>query len=110
ASNDIPIEAWNTVLFEKFVRFRRTMTLGLAPHGDMALGARPYPKGARVIDIGCGFGDTTRAIAAQVGSEGEAIGVDCAQNFIDLAARESAETGLANASFFVADVQTGDLR
>lgn len=105
--NAIPVEAWNTVLFDKFVRFRRVMTQGLSAHGDQAL-RRTYPVGARVLDIGCGFGDTTQQIAAQVGPSGAAVGVDCASNFIDLAAKESKD--LANASFFVADVQSEDLR
>jgi ubiquinone/menaquinone biosynthesis C-methylase UbiE len=62
-----------------------------------------------VLDIGCGFGDTTRSIAAQIGPGGHAVGVDCAQNFIDLAARETAEASINNASFLVADVQCDDL-
>lgn len=109
-SNEIPIEAWNTVLFEKFVRFRRVLTTGLSEHGDAALRVRSYPTGARVLDVGCGFGDTTQVIAQQVGPAGAAVGVDCAANFIDMAAKESAEAGIRNAWFFVADVQTQDLR
>ncbi len=109
-SNDIPIEAWNTVLFEKFVRFRRVFTLGLKEHGERALLGRPYPEGARVLDIGCGFGDTTLDIAQMVGPSGAAFGVDCAENFIDLATREATKSGRANVSYFVADVQSGDLR
>ena len=68
ASNDIPIEAWDTVLFEKFARFRYMLPLGLGRHGAAALERRPYPAGARVLDIGCGFGDSTLQIAAQIGS------------------------------------------
>jgi SAM-dependent methyltransferase len=63
-----------------------------------------------VLDVGCGFGDTTQLIAKQVGAGGAAAGVDCAPNFVDGAAREAAETGIKNASFFVADVQSDDLR
>jgi SAM-dependent methyltransferase len=36
--------------------------------------------------------------------------VDCAPNFIELATQEAAEAGVNNARFFVADVQTEDLR
>ena len=32
--NTIPIEAWNTVLFEKFCRFRHVLSHGLAGHSD----------------------------------------------------------------------------
>ena len=30
--NTIPIEAWNTVLFDKFCRFRNVLTHGLSDH------------------------------------------------------------------------------
>ncbi|MES1201110.1 MAG: class I SAM-dependent methyltransferase [Pseudomonadota bacterium] len=108
--NDIPIEAWNTVLFEKFVRFRHIMTTALSEHGDQALAGQPYAPGSSVLDIGCGFGDTTQAIARRVGPSGRAAGVDCAENFIALAQTEAQAAGLGNAAFFVADVQTDDLR
>ena len=108
--NAVPIEAWDTILFEKFSRFRWVVTNGLSAHSDELLGRRPYPAGARVLDVGCGFGDTTRSIARQVGPEGYASGVDCAANFVAVATEEAREAGIANASFFVADVQTEDLR
>ncbi|MGE0006263.1 MAG: class I SAM-dependent methyltransferase [Parvibaculaceae bacterium] len=110
ADNTIPIEAWDTVLFEKFRRFRFVLTHGLSGHSDTLLERRPYPAGARVLDIGCGFGDTTRQISRQVGPGGAAVGVDCAPNFVAAATQESREAGAAGASFFAADVQTGDLR
>ena len=110
ADNAIPIEAWNTVLFEKFCRFRFVLTGGLSDHSDEYLRRHPYPAGARVLDVGCGFGDTTQILAKQVGSAGAAVGVDCAPNFVKEAAREAKEAGVANASFFAADVQADDLR
>ncbi len=107
--NDVAIEAWNTVLFDKFVKFRRVLTDGLTEHGAVALKEHPYPKGARVLDIGCGFGDATQVIAHMVGPTGAAVGVDCAENFIALANDEARQRGVANASYFVADVQSQDL-
>jgi SAM-dependent methyltransferase len=62
-----------------------------------------------VLDVGCGFGDTTQQIAAMVGPDGEAVGVDAAHNFIEAASAEAEEAGVANARFFVADVQTDPL-
>ena len=109
-ANEIPIEAWNTILFEKFVRFRHIVTNGLAKHGEQALRERPYAPGDHVLDIGCGFGDTTLAIGGQVTASGRAVGVDCAENFVAVASKEAAEAGLQNVSYFVADVQGDDLR
>jgi ubiquinone/menaquinone biosynthesis C-methylase UbiE len=109
-SNEVPVEAWNTVLFDKFVRFRPVFSMGLAEHGDQPLKERPYALGERVLDIGCGWGDTTLSIARQVGPKGQAVGVDCAERFVEMAAREAAQKGVANASYFAADVQMGDLK
>jgi ubiquinone/menaquinone biosynthesis C-methylase UbiE len=110
ASNEIPIEAWNTILYEKFVRFRSILERGLAVHSIALLNREPFARGARVLDIGVGFGDTTQQIAGQVGPEGAAFGVDCAANFIAAATKEAQAAGLRNTNFFVADVQSDDLR
>ncbi|HEX7043002.1 MAG TPA: methyltransferase domain-containing protein [Burkholderiales bacterium] len=108
--NGIIIEAWNTVLFGKFVRFKHLLIDGLAAHSDELLGRNLHPPGARVLDVGCGFGDSTRRIARAIGPEGAAVGVDCAENFVRAAEEESRAAGIENAAFFVADVQTDDLR
>lgn len=108
--NAIIIEAWNTVLFDKFCRFKHSLVQGLAEHSDEAFRLHPHPRGSRVLDVGCGFGDSTVRIAASVGPEGRAVGVDCARSFIDAATRDAAQAGVGNATFFVADVQWDDLR
>jgi ubiquinone/menaquinone biosynthesis C-methylase UbiE len=108
--NDIIVEAWNTVLFDKFCRFRHLVAAGVAAHSDEALRRHALQRGARVLDIGCGFGECTLQIAQSVGPEGSAVGVDCARNFIDVAAREAGRAGAHNATFFVADAQDGGLR
>jgi SAM-dependent methyltransferase len=109
AVNAEAIEAWNTVLFDKFCRFRHIVVQGLAEHGEVALRRHPVAAGARVLDIGCGFGDTTVQLARLAGPGGEAVGVDGAPRFIEAARAESAAAGVRNARFFVADVQTEPL-
>jgi SAM-dependent methyltransferase len=100
------IEAWDGPLYDRFVRFRHIVTTGLGAHGDAALRLVPPQQGQRVLDIGCGFGDTTQQIAEMVGPSGEAVGVDAAERFIETARAEADEAGVTNASFLVADVQT----
>ena len=63
-SNIVIIEAWNTILFEKFCRFKHLLVDGLSQHSDAAFERYGHPEGARVLDIGCGFGDSTLRIAA----------------------------------------------
>jgi SAM-dependent methyltransferase len=103
--NEEAIRAWDGPLYDRFVRFREVVISGLGAHGEEALRLHPFTRGQRVLDIGCGFGDTTQRIAGLVGSEGEAVGVDAAPRFIEDAIREVEEAGIVNARFLVADVQ-----
>jgi SAM-dependent methyltransferase len=103
------IQAWDGPLFDSFVKFRHIVTTGLGAHGNEALRLHPPQEGERVLDVGCGFGDTTQQIAGLVGASGEAVGVDAAPKFIDAATQEAKEAGVGNASFLVADVQTDPL-
>lgn len=103
------IEAWNGVLFDKFARFRETLTKGLGAHGEALLERYPVHPGEHVLDVGCGFGDTTVTLARLVGAQGEAVGVDAAARFIELGRREAAEQGVTNARFTVADVERESL-
>jgi ubiquinone/menaquinone biosynthesis C-methylase UbiE len=108
-ANAEAIQAWDGPLYERFVRFRDIVTRGLGAHGETALEIFPPRPGQRVLDLGCGFGDTTQRIAGLVGAEGEVVGVDAAANFIETARREAAEAAVANVSFAVADVQVAEL-
>lgn len=108
-SNAIVVEAWNTVLYDKFCRFKHLLVDGLSQHSNAAFERCHHPEGARVLDVGCGFGDSTRRIAKRVGPRGEAVGVDCAENFVRDAQDEARREGIPNARFFVGDAQWGDL-
>jgi SAM-dependent methyltransferase len=104
--NEETREAWNGVLFDRFGEFRDALINNLGRHGAEALRLNPPQVGERVLDLGCGFGDTTREIARMVGAGGSAHGVDLAERFIATAVAEAEEAGVENVSFEVADVQT----
>jgi ubiquinone/menaquinone biosynthesis C-methylase UbiE len=101
--------AWDGPLFDRFVQFREIMTTGLGAFGTMALELAPPARGARVLDVGCGFGDATQEIAALVGPSGSVVGVDVAPRFVAESAEDAARAGVTNVRFAVADVQTSDL-
>jgi SAM-dependent methyltransferase len=58
----------------------------------------------RVLDIGCGTGQTTRD-AARAATEGSALGVDLSATMLDDARRRAADDGLPNVVFLQADAQ-----
>ena len=109
ATDSVIVQAWNTVLFDKFTRFRHLLVEGLEEHSDALFRRVSYPPGARVLDIGCGFGDSTLRIARSVGPTGEAVGMDCAGNFILACEADARSAGVGNARFFVGDAQWDDL-
>ena len=110
AENEEATEAWSGVLFDRFVEYRDLIVEGLRAHGDAAMQLYPPEPGDRVIDIGCGFGDTTQQLAGLVGPDGQAVGVDVSEPFIRASIAEAAEAGVENVEFFAADVQVGDLQ
>ena len=108
-ANQEATDAWSGPLFDRFVRFRPYVAEGLGAHGEVAMAAHPPRAGDRVLDIGCGFGDTTRRLAELVGEGGEAVGVDVAEPFVELAREEAAAARAANVEYRRGDVQVADL-
>ncbi|MBS1861014.1 MAG: class I SAM-dependent methyltransferase [Actinobacteria bacterium] len=107
-ANQESTDAWSGPLFERFLRFRPYVAEGLGAHGEVALAAHPPRAGDRVLDIGCGFGDTTLRLAGLVG-DGEVVGVDVSEPFVELARGEAVDAGIGNVSYRVGDVQIADL-
>jgi SAM-dependent methyltransferase len=66
-----------------------------------AAGVRP---GDRVLDIGCGGGQSTRD-AARAAGPGSAFGVDISAELLERARRRTAEEGPANATYELGDAQ-----
>lgn len=109
AENEEATEAWSGVLFDRFVEYRDLIVDSLKRHGDAAMHLHPPKPGDRVLDIGCGFGDTTQQLAAIAGPEGEAVGVDVSVPFIGASIEEAAKAGVENVDFLAGDVQVMQL-
>jgi ubiquinone/menaquinone biosynthesis C-methylase UbiE len=104
--NEEALEAWNGVLFDRFVEYKHLIVDGLAKHGEHAILRCPPQEGDRVLDVGCGFGDATQRLATIVGPTGSALGVDIAPRFIEFSREDAAQAGVENATFAVHDVQS----
>jgi SAM-dependent methyltransferase len=108
--NEEATEAWSGVLFDRFVEYRDLIVAGLKDHGDAAMRLHPPQRGDQILDIGCGFGDTTQQLASIAGAEGHATGMDVSEPFIEASIAEAEGAGVENVDFFATDVQVGDLR
>ena len=106
SANEEAVRAWDTVLHERWKKNRKVFVGALDEVTEEVFDRAPPPEGGRCIDIGCGFGETTRQLAGLVGHEGFALGTDSSPRFIDDARREADEAGIANVEFEVADAQT----
>jgi arsenite methyltransferase len=61
-------------------------------------------EGEVVVDLGSGGGLDVLLAAREVGPAGKAIGIDMAQEMIDLARRNAAKSGLANIEYHLAAI------
>jgi ubiquinone/menaquinone biosynthesis C-methylase UbiE len=107
--NDDFISCWNGILVPKWNRFRHILSGNGAVHSASAYDHFQIKPGDKVLDIGCGYGETCLEIGEIVGAEGEVLGLDCTQAFLDIANKERDEAGLDNVRFVLGDAQTYEL-
>lgn len=97
------VDFWNEVLVPKFVRYKHVLVDGLTHHSAAIFPSLPVKEGDRVLDIGCGFGDTAVMFAERVGPQGKVVGLDCCEAFLDYGRKDAAERELTNVSFVAGD-------
>jgi ubiquinone/menaquinone biosynthesis C-methylase UbiE len=99
------VDFWNDVLVPKFVRWRHILVGGLTLHSAKVFPSLAVQKGDKVVDAGCGFGDTAIQLARLVGPAGSVLAVDCCDGFLGYARRDAKAAGIDNVTFLEADVQ-----
>lgn len=104
-ANAEAVRAWDTVLHARWKRHRAIFVDALEALTEEAFRLHPPPPGGRCLDVGCGFGETSRRLGELVGAQGSVLGTDGSPRFIADARRETAAAGVANVVFEVADTQ-----
>jgi ubiquinone/menaquinone biosynthesis C-methylase UbiE len=103
--NEDFIGCWNDILTPKWVRFRHLLSGNGKIHSDIAIPRFGIQAGNRVLDFGCGFGETTLELGRLVGPSGEVLGLDCTTAFLDIANRERDSAKLDHVRFELGDAQ-----
>jgi SAM-dependent methyltransferase len=103
------VECWNEILTPKWIRFRHLLSGNGKIHSDIAYADFDIQLGDKVLDIGCGFGETALEIAEIVGPTGEVVGIDCTDSFLDIANDERDAAGAGNVRYEVGDAQVCNL-
>ncbi len=109
AANSHQIEDWNGPLGQRWAEEQAYLDRLTGPFGAAALKAAAPRTGERVVDVGCGCGDTTLDLARAVGASGAVLGVDVSQPMLAVARRRAAESGLPNVEFREADAAVASL-
>jgi SAM-dependent methyltransferase len=109
AANAEMIRYWNEVSGPRWVALQGVIDRQIAPLGARALEAARLRPGERVLDVGCGCGDTALAAAARVGPAGEVLALDLSAPMLARARERAREAGVASVRFEQADAQTATL-
>ena len=107
--NSEQITYWNEVSGPKWVLLGDTINALIEGLGEAALNAAAPSPGEAVIDVGCGCGQTSLALAGRVGPEGRVLGLDLSAPMLADARRRADVAGAVNLEFIQADAQTFDL-
>jgi len=105
---------WNGAAGRRWIDRQETLDLVLQPIQDTLLARAGVAQGERIIDIGCGCGTSTIALARQTGRTGRVTGLDISQPML-ARARERApqdlplEFVLADATVYPFEPDSADL-
>ncbi|MGY6125941.1 class I SAM-dependent methyltransferase [Paraburkholderia strydomiana] len=105
--NAYQVADWNGQSGKRWVANQARLDAMASVFGQAAIEAAAPVTGERVLDVGCGAGASSLALAARVGPEGQVLGVDISEPLIGRA-RALAPQGTP-ALFQVADASSAEL-
>ena len=83
--NAAQVEYWNSVGGETWVRFQQQLDRQTEPLGVEAMRSLAPMAGEHILDIGCGCGQTSWALAERVGPAGSVLGIDISEPMLAVA-------------------------
>jgi SAM-dependent methyltransferase len=104
-TDDEQEKLWNGVAGRGWVEAQELLDQLFKPFEDLLVEAVSVRSANRVLDVGCGTGSTTIAVARRLGANGRCIGIDISDPML-AAAQARAEREGTPASFIRANAQT----
>jgi len=104
-SSDDQAALWNGAAGRAWVEMQELIDQVLKPFETLLVDAASSWPAGRILDVGCGAGTTTLAIARRSNGKGRCVGVDISEPMLALA-RARAEREGTSATFIHADAQT----
>jgi SAM-dependent methyltransferase len=103
-SNTGQLQAWDGDEGAYWAAHADDFDRAMAQHHQRLLSTAAITPIDRVLDIGCGTGQTTRD-AARAASQGSSLGVELSSEMLAVARRLTETEGIGNASYIQADAQ-----
>jgi SAM-dependent methyltransferase len=103
--NEEQTRLWNGPAGLAWVEAQESLDRMFKPFEALLVAEVAATGARRVLDVGCGTGSTTLAVAREMGADGHCTGVDLSEPMVALA-RHRAARGEPHAEFIVGDAQT----
>jgi len=103
-TNEAEATAWNGLSGRGWIEMQELLDTMYRPIEALLVEAAAAHGGNRVLDVGCGTGGTTLAIARRLGAKARCVGVDISGPMIAVARERAAKEGSA-ATFIRTDAQ-----
>jgi SAM-dependent methyltransferase len=104
--NQDQVALWNDASGRTWVEMQQVLDRMLAPFVVPLIDAAFPGQGGRVLDVGCGAGATTLAMARRLGATGRCVGVDISGPLLAAAEAQATAERISAATFVQADAQT----
>lgn len=95
---------WNDAVGRTWAMLHERLDRQIAPFGRAAMARAGFAAGQRVLDVGCGCGETSFEIAYNV-APGEVLGADVSAMLLDIAREDARTRSIDGVRFVQADAQ-----